>query len=126
LKLKLTLTTATLVFTLAISTVPAQAHGSGNSTTKTKQIICKVFGKYCSEAISVSSCETGGTFSLYAGEGKHQYLGLFQMGSYARSRYGHGYNAWAQARAAYRYFVDSGRDWSPWSCQPDGSIKQFH
>ena len=40
------------------------------------------------------------------------------MGSYARARYGHANNAWIQAKAAYHYFVDSGRDWSPWSCKP--------
>jgi hypothetical protein len=38
------------------------------------------------------------------------------MGAYARARYGHGSTPMAQARAAYRYYVKSGRDWSPWSC----------
>ena len=47
-----------------------------------------------------------------------QYLGLFQMGDFAWSRYGHGATAWVQARAAYRYFADSGYDWSPWECKP--------
>jgi hypothetical protein len=78
------------------------------------QVICRVFGPYCGQAIRVSRCETGGAFNTNAQNG--QYLGLFQMGSYARSRYGHGSSAWVQARAAYRYFIDSGRDWSPWSC----------
>ena len=32
--------------------------------------------------------------------------------------FGHGPTALAQAQAAYRYFVRSGRDWSPWSCKP--------
>jgi hypothetical protein len=76
--------------------------------------ICHVFGSYCSQALAVASCESGR--GVYATNG--QYLGMFQMGSYARSRYGHGYTALAQARAAYAYFVDSGRDWSPWSCRP--------
>lgn len=80
--------------------------------------ICHVFGSYCSQALSVARCETGGTFSVYAQNG--QYLGLFQMGSYARSRYGHSWTAIGQARAAYGYFVDSGRDWSPWQCRPWG------
>ena len=31
---------------------------------------------------------------------------------------GHGHTADMQARAAFRYFVYSGRDWSPWSCRP--------
>jgi hypothetical protein len=40
------------------------------------------------------------------------------MGSSERQLFGHGVSALAQARAAYRYFVRSGRDWSPWSCKP--------
>lgn len=76
--------------------------------------ICHVFGSYCSQALRVASCESGR--GVYAQNG--QYLGMFQMGSYARSRYGHGYTPLEQARAAYAYFVDSGRDWSPWSCKP--------
>ena len=78
--------------------------------------ICQVFGSYCSQALAVARCESG--FSIYATNG--QYLGLFQMGSYARSRYGHSYTAHGQARSAYAYFVDSGRDWSPWQCRPWG------
>ena len=46
-----------------------------------------------------------------------QYLGLFQMGSYERRLFGHGASAHEQAVAAHRYFVRSGRDWSPWSCR---------
>lgn len=81
-----------------------------------KRAICYIFGEYCSQALRVSACETGHTYHVGASNG--QYLGLFQMGDYARSRYGHGNTALEQARAAYRYFVDSGRDWSPWSCKP--------
>jgi hypothetical protein len=80
------------------------------------QAIRMVFGPYAEQAIRVSSCETGGTFSTRATNG--QYLGLFQMGDYARGRYGHSWTALGQAKAAYRYFVDSGRDWSPWECRP--------
>ena len=46
-----------------------------------------------------------------------QYLGLFQMGSYERQLFGHGQSARDQAVAAHRYFVRSGRDWSPWACR---------
>jgi hypothetical protein len=80
---------------------------------------CGKSNSYCgasSEAWSVARCETGGTMSVWANNG--QYLGLFQMGDYARSRYGHGRDPWTQARAAHRYYVDSGRDWSPWTCKP--------
>jgi hypothetical protein len=77
-------------------------------------VIRAVFGSYGSQAVRVARCESG--LRTWASNG--QYLGLFQMGSYARARYGHGSDAWTQARAAYRYFVDAGRDWSPWTCRP--------
>ena len=82
--------------------------------------IRRVFGAYAAGAIDVARCETGGTFSVYARNG--QYLGLFQMGSWERATYGHGWTPWEQARAAYRYFVASGRDWSPWQCRPGGHL----
>lgn len=79
-----------------------------------RQAVCATFGPYCSQALAVSWCE-----SRYdTGARNGQYLGLFQMGSWERSTYGHGAGAWVQARAAYRYFVASGRDWSPWQCKP--------
>lgn len=81
--------------------------------------ICAVFGAHCSAAISVAHCETGGTFDVNAQNG--QFLGLFQMGSYARSRYGHSGTALGQARAAYAYFLDAG--WSPWQCLPGGGLR---
>jgi hypothetical protein len=81
---------------------------------RNSRIICKVFGPYCKQAITVSRCESGLTIGATNG----QYLGLFQMGSYARSKYGHAWHPWGQARSAYRYFVDSGKDWSPWTCKP--------
>lgn len=80
------------------------------------EAICHVFGPYCSQALAVTRCESGHARTPRAVNG--QYLGMFQMGSYARARYGHGPTPIEQARAAYRYFVDSGRDWSPWSCKP--------
>lgn len=80
-----------------------------------KVAICDVFGRrYCAQALSVSWCESRHSTTAQNG----QYLGLFQMGSYARGLYGHGATARQQAEAAHRYFVDSGRDWSPWSCKP--------
>lgn len=72
--------------------------------------------RYSQEAMKVVYCETGGTYSVWSRNG--QYLGLFQMGSWERATYGHGNNAWVQARAAHRYFVASGSDWSPWECKP--------
>jgi hypothetical protein len=76
--------------------------------------ICHVFGSYCNEALRVARCESG--YSVNAQNG--QYLGLFQMGTTERRIFGHGADALRQSQAAYRYFVRSGRDWSPWSCKP--------
>lgn len=76
--------------------------------------ICLVFGPYCSQAKAVAWCE--GKYSPYAHNG--QYQGTFQMGERERTIYGHGATVLEQARAAYRYFVASGRNWSPWECKP--------
>lgn len=76
--------------------------------------ICYVFGRYCKQALQVARCESG----YRTGAQNGQYRGLFQMGSSERQLFGHGESALVQARAAYRYFVRSGRDWSPWSCKP--------
>ena len=80
--------------------------------TSPAQIICRVFGSHCSEAISVATCESH--LNVYARNG--QYLGLFQFGSFARAHYGFAWDALTQSRAAYRYWRDAG--WSPWQCQP--------
>jgi len=79
-----------------------------------QNVICRVFGDYCQEALAVSRCESG----LSADAQNGQYLGLFQMGSSARRLYGHGESVGQQVTAAHRYFVASGRNWSPWSCKP--------
>jgi hypothetical protein len=79
-----------------------------------RSAICMVFGSRCGEALRVAHCES--RFDTSAQNG--QYLGLFQMGSYERATYGHGYTAYEQAVAAHRYFVASGSDWSPWQCKP--------
>jgi hypothetical protein len=75
--------------------------------------ICDVFDTYCGEAVAVAWCESRLTTTAANG----QYLGLFQMGSYERSLFGHGDTAHEQAVAAHKYFVLSGRDWSPWGCR---------
>jgi hypothetical protein len=79
-----------------------------------KAAICDVFRSYCGQALAVAWCES----RLDTGAQNGQYQGLFQMGSYERLLFGHGATAHAQSRAAHRYFVRSGRDWSPWSCKP--------
>lgn len=78
-----------------------------------RRAICDVFGSYCRQAIEVAWCES----RLQTTAENGQYRGLFQMGSYERSLFGHGSTAHAQARAAHRYFILSGRDWSPWGCR---------
>jgi hypothetical protein len=79
-----------------------------------ESVVCDVFRRHCRQALQVARCESG--FSTTAANG--QYLGLFQMGSSERQLFGHGASAKSQAKAAYRYFLTSGRDWSPWSCKP--------
>jgi hypothetical protein len=79
-----------------------------------QNVICRVFGGYCREALAVSRCESG----LRTDAQNGQYLGLFQMGSSERRLFGHGRSAAEQVEAAHRYFIASGRDWSPWSCKP--------
>jgi hypothetical protein len=79
-----------------------------------EKAICYVFGAYCGQALQIATCESRHRTTAQNG----QYFGLFQMGSDARRLFGHGASALDQARAAYRYFVASGRDWSPWSCKP--------
>lgn len=79
-----------------------------------RRAICDVFGRYCDQAVDVAWCES----RLRPDARNGQYLGLFQMGARERQLFGHGPSAYAQARAAHRYFVRSGRDWSPWSCKP--------
>jgi hypothetical protein len=78
-----------------------------------RQAICNVFGPYCEEAIAVAWCES----RLRPAAQNGQYLGLFQMGAYERGLFGHGPTPTDQAEAAHKYFVVSGRDWSPWSCR---------
>jgi hypothetical protein len=77
-------------------------------------VICRVFGPYCKEALAVARCES----RLHPSAQNGQYLGLFQMGSSERRLFGHGPSVAEQARAARRYFIATGRDWSPWSCKP--------
>ncbi len=102
--------TAALV---ALLMFPAPA-GASVRPVSASEAICQVFGPYCAQALRVARCESG--LRTWAVNG--QYLGLFQMGSYARARYGHAGDAYGQARAAYRYFRASGYSWGPWSCRP--------
>ncbi len=100
-----------LAASAAFFAIAAPAYSATN-----EQVIRAVFGQYGSQAVAVARCESGPSISVWAHNG--QYLGAFQMGYYARSKYGHGNDIWTQARAAYAYFRDSGYRWGPWSCRP--------
>jgi hypothetical protein len=102
--------------TKTVASLRAKVHARDArrlASLKPKTAICAVFGDYCQQAVAVAWCESHLSTSARNG----QYLGLFQMGSFERQLFGHGDSAHAQAAAAHRYFVRSGRDWSPWSCR---------
>lgn len=88
-------------------------------THHVRHVIRHVWGSDWREAqaLSVAACESG--FRTHARNG--QYLGIFQMGVSERHTFNpnhpHSKSALRQARGAHRYFVASGRDWSPWSCR---------
>ena len=78
-----------------------------------REAICSVFRSNCRDALAVAWCES----RLQTTAQNGQYHGLFQMGAHERRLFGHGSSAHEQAAAARRYFVRSGRDWSPWGCR---------
>jgi len=79
-----------------------------------REAICGAFRDNCRDAVDVAWCES----RLQTTAQNGQYLGLFQMGTMARQRFGHGPSAWEQATAAHRYFVYAGSNWGPWNCKP--------
>lgn len=117
-----------LIVLLLIMSAPADAHykpGTHNAVHAIQLVFCNGSNRTCregNEAIGVAKCES----SRYWSEGRPQearngqYRGMFQMGERERDIYGHGPDPWTQAIAAFRYYVGSGRDWSPWDwrCQP--------
>jgi hypothetical protein len=87
----------------------AVAEANATRPSVVRQAICHYWHP-CGFALRVAWCES--RWQTYARNG--QYLGLFQMGSYARGRYGHSWGVWGQVRAAYRYYREAG--WGPWEC----------
>jgi hypothetical protein len=87
---------------------------NARSAPTVPQIICQVFGSYCSTAQCIAYRES--RYQTWAQNG--QYLGIFQMGSHERALFGHGNDAWSQARAAKRYFdyerAHGRSGWGPW------------
>ena len=114
---KLTLTVVLLVALGGATGQTAKASKGSTAYNSAQRAVCFYFGSNCAEAMVIVNCETGGTYSPWASNG--QYQGMFQMGSYARAKYGQGNNVWAQAKAAYRMFRAQG--WSGWlCCEPPG------
>ena len=102
--------------TTSVAALRAKTHardGRKQAKLPPRKAICSVFGSYCDEALAVAWCESRLNPTAQNG----QYRGLFQMGSHERSLFGHGRTAHDQSLAAHRYFVRSGRDWSPWACR---------
>ena len=105
-------TLAAIVFIIVLGIAAGNAESADRPVPL---VICDVFGeRHCADALEVSWCES--RFNTDARNG--QYRGLFQMGSWERRTFGHGSTAYEQARAARRYFIRTGSDWSPWSCRP--------
>ena len=122
-----------LIIASAVALVALVLPGVSNANTKmTKKAIIWAFcGKHykpCElgrQAVAVSGCETGYTYSIWSKNG--QYLGLFQMGTKERERWGFGNDPWEQALNAFKMFKwtsthEPGDPWHRWSCRPDGSV----
>jgi hypothetical protein len=99
---------------LRVRAAPAPVAARVGAVPPVVRAICATFRGYCGQALRVAWCES--RWKVWARNG--QYLGLFQMGAWERAHYGHGWNAWAQSRAAFRYFAATGRSWRPWACRP--------
>jgi len=80
---------------------------------RVERVVRRVWGHHAEAALAVARCESGRRGTRAA---NGQFRGLFQMGRWARRKYGHGRCAEAQARAAQRYFLEAG--WKPWGCKP--------
>lgn len=115
-----------ILILLSVATSDSKAHwqpGTHNAIHAINLAFCGKSNKTCqdgNEAVVVAKCESAQYWSQgRPQEAKNgQYLGMFQMGKDERRDYGHGPDPWKQAWAARRYFVASGKDWSPWECQP--------
>jgi hypothetical protein len=123
---------AVAIFLLLVFTADADAHylpGRHNAIHAIQLAWCGNSNRECwqgDQAISVAKCEAAQYWTWNIPQkavgpkdefGKRR-LSMFQMGTRERHLYGHGPDPWSQAFAAYRYYVFSGRDWSPWSCKP--------
>lgn len=114
------------ILLMLIVTADAPTHykpGRHNAIHAIQKVWCGRSNRECwqgNQAISVAKCEAAQywTWNIPHLARNGQYRGMLQMGSWERRTYGHGPDPWSQARAAFRYYVASGRDWSPWECKP--------
>lgn len=114
---------------LLLAVLPARGHNLPGTVHNQEHAITYAFCghtfKPCAQGNGAVNVAIGESSSWWwkarCAEARNgQFLGCFQMGLNERRKYGNGAGVWNQARAAYRYFVDSGRDWSPWTCKPWG------
>lgn len=105
---------------LAVTPEFAYGHyrpGLHNTRHAINESWCGRANSYCrsgDQAWRVARCESGGTFSPWAANGR--YLGMFQVSDHWRRTVpGFRFNNWAQARHAHRVYVLTG-GWSHWSC----------
>lgn len=121
-----------LLILIMVTAEEAKAHyqpGTHNAVHAIQQAWCGKANRVCwqgNEAIEVAKCESASYWKrgipwMAVGpndEYGNPRLSMFQMGTRERRLYGHGPDPWSQAFAAHRYYILSGRDWSPWECQP--------
>jgi hypothetical protein len=101
----------------------AQAHyqpGAHNAIHAINLVWCGKSNTYCAEgnkAARVARCEASARYWYTRPQDAKngQYLGMFQMGEWARGEYGHGPSVWHQARAAYKNWKDNGWQ-NQWEC----------
>lgn len=84
-----------------------------------RRVIRKSFGKFGSQAVAVSKCESSGGGTNAGSKGS--YYGLFQLSEAVRATYpaGNSKCAEGQCKAAWKYFKASGKSWAPWGCKPN-------
>ena len=124
--------TAVVILVILVTAGDANAHykpGTHNAVHAIQKAWCGKSSLVCwqgNQAIEVAKCEAAqywtwgiphkarGPYDEYG----NRRLSMFQMGTRERRLYGHGPDPWSQAFAAHRYWVASGKDWSPWECKP--------
>jgi hypothetical protein len=91
----------------------AHARPGPEAVVPSVRLAARRYGFDAAGMLRVARCESN--LNRHATNG--QYLGLFQLGGFARDRYLRGAwnDSYANALAAARYAHDSG-GWGPWTC----------